>query len=538
MSLPQYLNRLTALLCANCVKRTTTTIFQVLHRQESTNPPKVGLTKNAPKFQVFCVSSDGVRSAYDVSKSVLYQELGLTVRDMRFQHTNMLTVRNRKIILRFKKLKAIVCSDAVLLIDPPYLSTKTNISNSEGIAEFWNKLPSQLTGSSLYTSNLPLEYRAVEVIFMHIISNFKLSLQETEPDITGLLNVLTDPKTLVVDRSLVHVLLQKSARLNTFSTSVREFCDLLEEILEYDDDIRNLCISIDVGEGGRSMYDAFIFNPYESGPTSDNSNSDGINNNNQSGMSLPRRIDPKYKINLQDEMETLIDSFLRDAEEISNKVVELKEAIENSNTAILINLDSHRNLLLRLDLQLTMGMFSCTIFGMLGMAFGMNLDSSWEENPLAFWAVSGVMFGGAGIVWRLLLKSLRNNTLGVPPSTPKQGPDRKGSRTEKIGKESNKTSNRKAQHMDINGNSGLATNSHRTQTKLVYQERTDSFKMDEFFPLDVKHNANVSPHDLSRRINLHMSHRTADPLKMRPIGAAFTSTPGLLSGKSKHRHYR
>ena len=33
--------------------------------------------------------------------------------------------------------------------------------------------------------------------------------------------------------------------------------------------------------------------------------------------------------------------FLLKAEEISNKVAELKEAIENSNTAILINLDRY-----------------------------------------------------------------------------------------------------------------------------------------------------------------------------------------------------
>uniref|UniRef100_H2ZF40 Uncharacterized protein n=1 Tax=Ciona savignyi TaxID=51511 RepID=H2ZF40_CIOSA len=58
-----------------------------------------------------------------------------------------------------------------------------------------------------------------------------------------------------------------------------------------------------------------------------------------------------------------------------------------------------------------MGMFSCTLFGMFGMAFGMNLDSSFEENPLAFWVVSGVMFAGAGLSWRLMLRRLRDAPL-------------------------------------------------------------------------------------------------------------------------------
>ena len=46
---------------------------------------------------------------------------------------------------------------------------------------------------------------------------------------------------------------------------------------------------------------------------------------------------------------------------------------------ILINLDSQRNVMLRLSLQLEMGTFSAAISGLIGMAFGMNLTSSLEE---------------------------------------------------------------------------------------------------------------------------------------------------------------
>ncbi len=53
--------------------------------------------------------------------------------------------------------------------------------------------------------------------------------------------------------------------------------------------------------------------------------------------------------------------------------------IDQSESIILINLDSQRNVMLRLGLQLEMGMFSATVCGLLGMAFGMNLNSSLEE---------------------------------------------------------------------------------------------------------------------------------------------------------------
>lgn len=40
---------------------------------------------------------------------------------------------------------------------------------------------------------------------------------------------------------------------------------------------------------------------------------------------------------------------------------------------------SHRNVMMRLGLQLTMGSFSLTLFSLIGVAFGMNLESSMEE---------------------------------------------------------------------------------------------------------------------------------------------------------------
>ena len=66
-------------------------------------------------------------------------------------------------------------------------------------------------------------------------------------------------------------------------------------------------------------------------------------------------------------------------ENILSEIQKLRELIDQSETVILINLDSQRNVMLRLSLQLEMGMFSAAIAGLVGMAFGMNLDSSLEE---------------------------------------------------------------------------------------------------------------------------------------------------------------
>ena len=67
------------------------------------------------------------------------------------------------------------------------------------------------------------------------------------------------------------------------------------------------------------------------------------------------------------------------AENIQSEIQKLRELIDQSESIILINLDSQRNIMLRLSLQLEMGMFSAAIAGLIGMAFGMNLESSLEE---------------------------------------------------------------------------------------------------------------------------------------------------------------
>ncbi|OBS77827.1 hypothetical protein A6R68_19783, partial [Neotoma lepida] len=80
-----------------------------------------------------------------------------------------------------------------------------------------------------------------------------------------------------------------------------------------------------------------------------------------------------------EEMELLLENYYRLADDLSNEARELRVLIDDSQSIIFINLDSHRNVMMRLNLQLTMGTFSLSLFGLMGVAFGMNLESSLEE---------------------------------------------------------------------------------------------------------------------------------------------------------------
>lgn len=117
-----------------------------------------------------------------------------------------------------------------------------------------------------------------------------------------------------------------------------------------------------------------------------------------------------------EEMELLLENCYRLAEDLSHAARELRALIDDSQSVIFINLDSHRNVMMRLNLQLTMGTFSLSLFGLIGVAFGMNLESSLEEDHRVFWLITGIMFMGSGLIWRRLLSFLgRQLEAPLPP---------------------------------------------------------------------------------------------------------------------------
>lgn len=202
-------------------------------------------------------------------------------------------------------------------------------------------------------------------------------LNEVQPQILDCLESLVDPKLLSADRSKLHMLLINSKSLSELETDIKVFKESLLKILDEDELIDELCLT--------KWTDPRVFEESSLG------------------------------IDHAEEMELLLENYYMQAEELGNKARELKGLIDDSESVIFINLDSHRNVMMRLNLQLTMGTFSLSLFGLMGVAFGMNLESSFEEDPRVFWLVTGLMFLGSGLIWRRLLSFLGRH---LEPSSP------------------------------------------------------------------------------------------------------------------------
>ncbi|XP_063779329.1 magnesium transporter MRS2 homolog, mitochondrial isoform X2 [Pseudophryne corroboree] len=342
-----------------------------VYRHIQTETSQATLASVAPVFSVMKFDKAGNITSFERKKTELYQELGLQARDLRFQHLVSINSRNNKIILRMEFLKAVITPEYLLMLDYRNLHLEQ---------WFLRELAPQLAGEGqLVTYSLPFEFRALEAILQHRIGTLQGRLQYLQPHILETLEALVDPKLLSVDRSKLHILLQSGKSLSELETDIKVFKETILEILDEDELIEELCLT---------------------------------------KVAAPQALEESNsRIDHGEEMELLLENYYRQAEDLANVARELRVLIDDSESVIFINLDSHRNVMMRLNLQLTMGTFSLSLFGLIGVAFGMNLESTFEEDPQVFWFVTGVMFLGSGLIWRRLLSFLgRHLEPSKPPS--------------------------------------------------------------------------------------------------------------------------
>uniref|UniRef100_A0A8C7AMR0 Magnesium transporter n=1 Tax=Neovison vison TaxID=452646 RepID=A0A8C7AMR0_NEOVI len=267
-------------------------------------------------------------------------------------------------------LKAVITPECLLILDYRNLNLEQWL---------FRELPSQLAGEGqLVTYPLPFEFRAIEALLQYWISTLQGKLSILQPLILETLEALVDPKHSSVDRSKLHILLQNGKSLSELETDIKIFKESVLEILDEEELLEELCLT--------KWSDPQVFEESSAG------------------------------IDHAEEMELLLENYYRLAEDLSNATRELRVLIDDSQSIIFINLDSHRNVMMRLNLQLTMGTFSLSLFGLMGVAFGMNLESSLEEDHRVFWLITGIMFMGSGLIWRRLLSFLgRQLEAPLPP---------------------------------------------------------------------------------------------------------------------------
>ncbi|KAF8605648.1 Mg2+ transporter protein cora-like protein [Ceratobasidium sp. AG-I] len=282
------------------------------------------------------------------TKSDLCAEHRLNPRDLRKIDSRIpnlvptILTRKEAILVNILHIRALVKADAVILFDS-YGSVDSRLHSV-----FLYHLEHNLKQKS---TSLPYEFRALESILVSVVSALEAEMVFTRHLVGGLLAELEDD----IDRDKFKRLLHYSRRLQSFLNRAKLVQAALEEVLQQDEDLNAMYLT-------------------------------------------DKKLGLSRKMQDHEDLEVLLESFDKQVEEIVNESENTISNVQSTQEIVELILDSNRNALLALDLKVSIGTFGIGAGALVAGLFGMNLQSHWEDDSLAFFLVSGVAVGVAGIV--------------------------------------------------------------------------------------------------------------------------------------------
>lgn len=313
-----------------------------------------------PVYHVLEVTPGGKAKQRTVSRRQLLRTSDLRLRDMRridpslWSTTSLpgILVRSRAILLNLGSLRAIATPENVLVFD----------QNSEGAQAFLECLRPRMSSENSSFHSMPFELEVVEAALISRTQRLENSLQQVEPRVISLLEVL--PNRYTAD--ILEELRQSKQALVELGSKAGALQHMLLELLESQEDIQRLSImglKCVRGEGGVVKCDA------------------GVDR---------QSVEAK-----EEEIELLLEFYLQRCDSCHGQAEKLLDAAREMEDSISVNLSSRRLEVSRLELLLQVGTFCVALGALVAGIFGMNLRSYLEEHVLAFWfTTAGIMLGG------------------------------------------------------------------------------------------------------------------------------------------------
>ncbi|THU96005.1 Mg2+ transporter protein cora-like protein [Dendrothele bispora CBS 962.96] len=272
-------------------------------------------------------------------KTELSAEHQLNPRDLRKIDSRVpnlvptILIRKTAFLVNILHIRALVKADTTVLFDT-YGSADSRL-HSVFLYHLEHNLKTKGSG-------LPYEFRALESILLSVLSALEAELVFVRNLVGGLLAEMEDD----IDHDKFKRLLHYSRRLASFQNRAELVGEALEEVLGQDGDLD-------------AMY------------LSDKKN--GISRNGD-----------------HEDLEVLLEAFHKQVEEVVNEVGNIESNVQSTQEIVELILDSNRNALLSLDLQMSIATFGVGSGALIAGIFGMNLTNHMESHPYAFYGMTGL----------------------------------------------------------------------------------------------------------------------------------------------------
>jgi magnesium transporter len=192
-----------------------------------------------------------------------------------------------------------------------------------------------------------------------------------KPVVDGILTTISAEAMDSASDSGMHRLIPLKENLASFELTVKSHIRCLVDLLESDEDMRNLLLTErqefreqrerEAREDGGSVYHA---------QTNNTSNSSD---------------EPDISIDRHQVVELLIEDYSRQLQQILQSINFLQNRVQSTQELVAMSLDAYRNRMIEMNLHLTIGAVCLGACTTVAGFFGMNLTSGLEEHAGLFW---------------------------------------------------------------------------------------------------------------------------------------------------------
>ncbi|CAH2053346.1 unnamed protein product [Thlaspi arvense] len=312
----------------------------------------------------------GAMEVVECDKSTIIKRASVPARDLRilgpvFSHSSNILAREKAIVVNLEVIKLIVTAEEVLLLDPlrpevlplverlkQQFPQRTNAS--------LNALRSSLDSEAAesFQSELPFEFQVLEISLEVVCSFVETSVASLESEAWPVLDQLTKS---VNTENLEYVRSLKS-NLTRLLARVQKVRDELEHLLDDNEDMADLYLTrkwIQNQQQSEAVYGGTGSNPV-----------DRVASNRSSSMVTSSAKEDDDDV---EDLEMLLEAYFMQLEGMRNRILTVREYIDDTEDYVNIQLDNQRNEMIQLQLTLTIASFAITVYTLFISLLGMNI---------------------------------------------------------------------------------------------------------------------------------------------------------------------
>ncbi|CAK0788018.1 hypothetical protein CVIRNUC_011240 [Coccomyxa viridis] len=364
-------------------------------------------------------ASDGETTIMQADKHAITQQLGVQLRDLRLldpqlhnSYPSALLCRDKALVVNLEHIKCIITKDEVLILNADEENVVAFIEELQRRLTPANGKPLRLPGSKsspnfVHVENngdgahpheamedlraeprSPFELRALEVA-LDVVSS---QLERLAVELETAAHPALDELTATVSTSNLERVRRIKNRLVRLTTRVQTLREMLEKLMDDDSDMHAMHLT------------ARAYDQLERQRTQQTGFDSALVREQMMGGGVPlspKNLDEQAERDEEEiaEVEMILETYFMSVDNTFNKLQTLCEYIDDTEDYINIELDNHRNQLIRLELILTAATLCIAIVGVISGLFGMNLHNTHEDSYLTFVLVSCLSSGFAVLMF-------------------------------------------------------------------------------------------------------------------------------------------